>query len=361
MIEAAAPDGCRLGSLALMTPPRNARRNPLLVSLVALSVGLAACGGSSNSQEDSEAGATSTPGTVAPTSPPSVVETAPRSQDRETDGHTSPTASESADPGRSEPEPADRGDRDSEPADQPASNSDIDAEGERPEPTVAVDTGATSPNDARFSCGASPVLATDWPFYVSEWIQIADLSVEGTRYALAGTTPDLDAVISDSFSKAFVDFDVVERESDRTSFVLDLTSDGVEVMMRVDDGDQDGCWSVEIVAVYDRPPPPVEQPDESDVSAAPAIRSDGNVFVITPRGDFELDVSACRIAPTFVDASSSDGQLRMRSTSGDGVSVRWTYADGEVVADAAAEELYANEISRGVAIGNGTIFVEVAC
>ena len=205
------------------------------------------------------------------------------------------------------------------------------------------------------------MLATDWPFYVSEWIQIADLSVEGTRYALAGTTPDLDEVISDSFSKAFVDFDVVEREADRTSFTLDLSSDGVEVMMRVDDGDQDGCWSVEIVAVYDRPPAPVEQPDGSEVSVASAIRSDGNVFVITPRGDFELDVSACRIAPTFVDASSSDGQLRMRSTNGDGVSVRWTYADGDVVADAAAEELYANEISRGLAIDNGTIFVEVAC
>lgn len=328
-----------------MTDVQPSRRTRLLVSVIALSLGLAACGGASDPDSTPEP----SPTTVGPNTTSSDDGVESGEEARATSPEPSgPDESGSDVTGGGTGEPAD------------GSSSGADASGERTEGPTATDAVAVSQED-RFSCGASPVVATDWPFYVSEWIQISDLAVDGTRYALAGVTSDLNAVLSDSLSRAFVGFDVVERDPERTSLTLDLTSDGVTVMLHAEDEGQTGCWSVEIVAEYDRAPAAAEQPAPSGGTVPAPIRGVGNVVVMTPRGDFDLNVEACRISPIFVDASSADGELRMRSTSDDGVAVQWTYADGAVVVDAAAQELYANEISRGVAIANGTVFIEVAC
>lgn len=262
-------------------------------------------------------------------------------------------------------------------------------------------------------------VADDWPFGVADDIVVALTTDDAGQYLLAGATLDPEQVLIDTMDASFPGFDVGAPRGGADDMIVDFSSTTGAARVVLEDPDQDGCWAVDIRAVFedDREvdggdvevvAAPIttsadgaEAPDNGDgggdsfvddegsgddtvdgsvtttttddddvpdtIDPFDLVTAVGSGEVISGRGSFRVALARCEVLPLTLDGVASGATLTIETDSGGAVTALWTYDDGVVIEDVDANILRLDE-TGGTVIANGenpegpeTLFIEFQC
>jgi hypothetical protein len=203
----------------------------------------------------------------------------------------------------------------------------------------------------------------DWPFVVAESVIVEDWEIDGLRYLVRGGASELDDAVAEVLDVTFAEYDAAEPVGDDANLEITFESVAGSARFNASDLDGDGCWEVEIEAVYVQQPeltaPPATAPNPLD--NLPGV---GTVEVVTSRGSYTIPATSCQFEPLTVDAAGADGTLSVRQTS-ESTQFNWVFADGTELATDNARVFALGDRTASVVAdidgGQETVLVEITC